>query len=183
MRRVVIGVDERGETAVVGDVDLGEPHASAPFRTVWEADGPQKVPSAGAYPETVPDLFPPPGGYRVLQYSLAPGFGIGVYPAYAGPEPDRNASIAAAIHVRAGIDAPGLHCTESVDIELVLAGKVDLEIDHGKTVTLAAGDWVVQNGTRHAWRNPYPNECLLMAVFIGAHSAQATTRRDDSSAG
>jgi len=28
---------------------------------------------------------------------------------------------------------------------------------------------VVQNGTRHAWRNPYDVPCLMVVVIVGAH--------------
>jgi len=171
MRRVVTGTNDRGKVVVTTDDQLLEPRASAPFTTIWEADGPQTVPSDGTYPQTVPNLFPPVGGYRVLQYSLAPGFGINEQPPYDGSEAERNATISKALHIRPAEDAPGVHRTESVDIELILSGKVDLEIDDA-VITLAAGDWVVQNGTRHAWRNPYSHKCQLIAIFIGAAPAE-----------
>jgi quercetin dioxygenase-like cupin family protein len=46
---------------------------------------------------------------------------------------------------------------------------VTLELDDGATVHLRPGDTVVQNGTRHAWRNE-GTETARLAVFIcGAH--------------
>lgn len=167
MRRVVIGVDQDHRTRVVEDVDLAEPRASSPFVTIWEADAPYRVPSDGLHPATTPDLFPPVGGHRTLRYSLAPGFGVTPPPEYDGPEPERNATQAGALHVRPG-DAPGVHRTNSVDVELILTGQIDLELDDGIVVTLRPGDWVVQNGTRHAWRNPYDVECQMVAFFVGA---------------
>ena len=50
-------------------------------------------------------------------------------------------------------DAPGMHTTATIDFEVVLEGEVWLELDDGEEVHLRVGDCVVQNGTRHAWRN------------------------------
>jgi len=33
---------------------------------------------------------------------------------------------------------------------------------------------VVQNGTRHAWRNPFDETATLLVVLIGATTASAT---------
>jgi hypothetical protein len=30
----------------------------------------------------------------------------------------------------------------------------------------------VQNGTRHAWRNPYDEPCVMVVVLIGANNAK-----------
>jgi hypothetical protein len=43
-----------------------------------------------------------------------------------------------------------------------------LELDDGLKVTLKQGDCVVQNGTRHRWRNRLPERCLMAFVLIGA---------------
>jgi quercetin dioxygenase-like cupin family protein len=40
-----------------------------------------------------------------------------------------------------------------VDYAVVFDGEIWLELDEGKTVHLKKGAVVVQNGTRHAWRN------------------------------
>ena len=65
-------------------------------------------------------------------------------------------------------DQPGMHTAASVDYEFVASGRVLLELDDGATVELGAGDTVVQNGTRHAWRNPF-DEPARMVVVVGAH--------------
>jgi quercetin dioxygenase-like cupin family protein len=66
-------------------------------------------------------------------------------------------------------DAPGMHTTATIDFEVVLDGEVWLELDDGVEVHLRPGDTVVQNGTRHAWRN-HGDEPARLAVFIvGAH--------------
>jgi mannose-6-phosphate isomerase-like protein (cupin superfamily) len=66
-------------------------------------------------------------------------------------------------------DHPGMHTTPTVDYEFVVSGRVVLELDDGQTRELGPGDTVVQNGTRHAWRNPFDEPCTLVAVLIGAH--------------
>ena len=42
------------------------------------------------------------------------------------------------------------------------------ELDAGNEVTLAPGDVVVQNGTRHAWRNRSTSPATMLFVLIGA---------------
>lgn len=67
-------------------------------------------------------------------------------------------------------DGSGMHTTNSVDYGIVLSGRIGLELDDGETVELKAGDVVIQNGTRHAWR---PRERTTMAfVMIGVERRQ-----------
>ena len=47
-------------------------------------------------------------------------------------------------------------------------GRCVLELDNGATRELKAGDTVVQNGTRHAWRNPYDEPCVMVVMIVGA---------------
>jgi mannose-6-phosphate isomerase-like protein (cupin superfamily) len=56
-----------------------------------------------------------------------------------------------------------------VDFEVVLSGEVILELDDGATVTLTPGDTVVQNGTRHRWRNPGAVPAVIAVFLCGAH--------------
>ena len=66
-------------------------------------------------------------------------------------------------------DAPGMHTTDTIDFEVVLDGEVSLELDDGVEVHLRPGDTVVQNGTRHAWRNHGDTTARLAVFLIGAH--------------
>ncbi|MFA3842025.1 cupin domain-containing protein [Streptomyces aureus] len=45
-----------------------------------------------------------------------------------------------------------MHFTASVDLVVVLDGEVEVILDNARTV-LKQGDFLVQNGTRHEWRN------------------------------
>jgi mannose-6-phosphate isomerase-like protein (cupin superfamily) len=64
--------------------------------------------------------------------------------------------------------SPGMHTTDSVDYGIVLEGEVWLELDDGKQVQLKAHDVIVQNGTRHAWRNKSDKPVKIAFVLIGA---------------
>ena len=64
-------------------------------------------------------------------------------------------------------DTPGMHTSDSVDYGIVIRGEMILELDDGKTVHLRQGDCVVQNGTRHRWRNPLSEPCLMAFVLVG----------------
>ena len=68
-------------------------------------------------------------------------------------------------------DHPGMHTTATVDYEFVVSGSIVLELDDGTEVELHPGDTVVQNGTRHAWRNQGSEPCQMVVVLIGAHHA------------
>jgi len=72
-------------------------------------------------------------------------------------------------------DVPGMHTTDSIDYVLVVSGEVTLELDDGKQTVLRAGDVVIQNGTRHAWRNHGTESCTIVGVAIGADRARPTS--------
>jgi mannose-6-phosphate isomerase-like protein (cupin superfamily) len=63
--------------------------------------------------------------------------------------------------------APGMHTSDTIDYGVVVRGEMTLELDDGQKVHLRKGDCVVQNGTRHRWRNPLPEPCLMAFVSIG----------------
>lgn len=58
-----------------------------------------------------------------------------------------------------------------MDVDFVLSGEVDVELDDGVEVHLKAGDVLVQNGTRHAWRNQSDQPCVLVVAVTGARRA------------
>jgi hypothetical protein len=65
-------------------------------------------------------------------------------------------------------DNPGMHTTPTIDYGIVLDGEVWLELDDGKQVHLKPHDIVVQNGTRHGWRNKSDKPVKMAFVLIGA---------------
>jgi len=71
-------------------------------------------------------------------------------------------------------DVPGMHTTDTIDYAVVVRGEMTLELDDGQTVQLRQGDCVVQNGTRHRWRNPLSEPCLMAFVSVGGKRAGKT---------
>ena len=67
--------------------------------------------------------------------------------------------------------ARGMHATDTIDYGVVVRGEMTLELDDGKIIQLRQGDCIVQNGTRHRWRNPGSEPCLMAFVSVGGKRA------------
>jgi quercetin dioxygenase-like cupin family protein len=59
----------------------------------------------------------------------------------------------------------GMHQTDTIDFDTVLAGNIDLILDDGPH-PLDAGDSVVVAGVDHAWKAG-PGGCTLSVLFLG----------------
>src|SRR4051794_28193003 len=159
VRRVVTGHTPDGKSVVVSDDDvaamlIGE-HGSA-VSVLWGRDDPGDFPDDGT-PPRMSSAFPPPGGCSFAVMELA-------------PEGDEfHEFVRDALRPWSDLDEAGMHRTATLDYDLVLAGRVGLELDDGLEVTLEAGDVVVQNGTRHRWHNRGEGVARVMAVTVGAH--------------
>jgi mannose-6-phosphate isomerase-like protein (cupin superfamily) len=176
VRRVVTGHDARGKAVFVNDEQV-DPISVAllpgvEFYRVWGSDEPAQFPNDGARP-AAGGYFPPLGGFRFGFFTLPPG-GTGVPP---GPDFEFEAALNELEIKLPGLaqymepDAPGMHTTPTMDVDLVVAGEMVLELDDGATVTLRAGDSVVQNGTRHRWRNDGPLPATVAYFICGARHA------------
>ena len=66
-------------------------------------------------------------------------------------------------------DNPGMHTTDTVDYGIVLEGEIWLELDDGREEKIERHQVVVQQGTRHAWRNKSDRCTTMMFVLIGAN--------------
>jgi quercetin dioxygenase-like cupin family protein len=73
-------------------------------------------------------------------------------------------------------NAPGMHTSDTIDYGVVVRGEMTLELDDGKIVHLRQGDCIVQNGTRHRWRNPLPEPCLMAFISVGGKRAREKGR-------
>ncbi len=172
VRRVVTGHDGNGKAVFASD-QLVDPVTVAlipggAFHLLWGADQPPTFPDDGAATPQ-PTYFPPVGGYR---------FGLFTVPPVATSAPgelDLEAALAEVADKLPGLvsymepDNPGMHTTDTIDFEYVISGEVSLELDDGNEILLRAGNTVVQNGTRHAWRNRGSEPCRLVVCLIGAH--------------
>jgi hypothetical protein len=172
VRRVVTGHDANGQAVVASDteVDGFRPAllAGSEFHKLWGADEAPRFPDDGTMPAW-DTWFPPIGGFRFGFFAVPPQGGQGTPPA------DLDAAIAEFEAGMPGLtgymepDAPGMHTSDTIDFEVILDGEVWLELDNGVEVHLKPGDTVVQNGTRHAWRNHGDKTCRLAVFLIGAH--------------
>ena len=62
-----------------------------------------------------------------------------------------------------------MHTTDSVNLGVVLAGEVVLELDDGVEKLLRTGDTIIQNGTRHRRHNGGPVPAVPAAVLVGVN--------------
>jgi quercetin dioxygenase-like cupin family protein len=60
-----------------------------------------------------------------------------------------------------------MHRTETIDYVIVITGEVEMDLDDS-TVTLRAGDVMVQRGTNHAWVNRTDKLARIAFVLIDA---------------
>lgn len=75
-------------------------------------------------------------------------------------------------------NAGHMHRTDTVDYVICIEGEIDMELDDAQTVTLRAGDVLIQRGTNHAWLNRSDKPCRLAVVLI-----DGAPKRDGSIAG
>lgn len=59
----------------------------------------------------------------------------------------------------------GMHRTNSLDYGIVISGQIELELDDGSKTLLNPGDFIIQRGTIHSWRNPSATQWCRM-IFI-----------------
>ena len=111
-------------------------------------------------------LFPPVGGFRFGLFTVPPDSSM-----------TRSLDVTAVIrelneklpglseHVEP--DHPGMHRTATIDYEFIVSGRCVLELDNGAKRELRPGDTVIQNGTRHAWRNR-TTSCVSSSLSLSA---------------
>jgi mannose-6-phosphate isomerase-like protein (cupin superfamily) len=175
VRRVVTGHDASGKSVFVSDetVKPVAPMVLPEFQAylLWGGDETPRFPDDGAMPDWR-TYFPPIGGFRFGLFTLAPNT------VAAPPTLDMDAAVADTEAKFPGLlsymdqDDPGMHTTDTIDFEVVLEGTVVLELDDGAEVTLNPGDTVVQNGTRHRWKNPGDKPARLALFICGASHAK-----------
>jgi mannose-6-phosphate isomerase-like protein (cupin superfamily) len=172
-RRVVTGRNADGKASILSD---GEPprvvrrkHIPGFTDTlVWATSAPLTTPPVVVDPtESLSHWVPGPGETLALIVTFPPDAVFA--------DPDHDAAAAREEHLAAtpGLaelfeeDAPGMHTTPTVDYGVVLQGKIVIDLDNGETTELAAGDVIVQNGVRHAWRNPTTEPATVFFVLMG----------------
>lgn len=68
------------------------------------------------------------------------------------------------------VHLPRMHRTETQDVAVVLSGELEMVLDSGEVVErLAAGDFVVQRGTMHAWVARGDEPVRVLFVLMDAY--------------
>ncbi|MBT2207054.1 MULTISPECIES: cupin domain-containing protein [Actinomadura] len=180
VRRVVTGHDSAGRARVVDDRDV-EPITSdlmpgvAAYR-LWGRDERPTFPDDGA-PRPAEAWYPPRDGSRFMINTIPPGEVV------PRPDLDMTAALDELERRMPGAMAAmepgtaGMHTTDSIDYVMVVSGEVTLDLDGGERTVLRAGDVLVQNGTRHGWRNDGTEPCTIVGIAIGADRTRPTTPR------
>jgi quercetin dioxygenase-like cupin family protein len=155
IRRVVTGHDAGGVAKVLIDGNAGNVKQIGPGASsvmMWCTDA---MPADIAIGEDVEDL-----GSRIL-----------------GTPPPQNGTRFAVNTIPPG-SRGHMHRSETLDYVIVLSGEIDMDLDDS-SVTLKAGDILIQRGTNHAWMNRGSVPARLAFVLIDAtplHLGKAIAR-------
>lgn len=161
----VFASDEQVEPITVALISGGE------FHPIWGADSPLVLPHDGSRARTA-SWFPPPDGFRFAFVTIPPDArGNSSDLDLAGAVAELQQKLPGMAETLEP-ENPGMHTTDTVDFGVILSGSVWLELDNDAERELRAGDCVVQNGTRHAWRNRSQQPCLMAVAIIGGHRTQ-----------
>lgn len=167
IRRVVTGLNDAGKPTIVHD---GEPPRSHRFThlpgmanaLIWATRQP---PAASADPTPSVERWVPEAGETIAMTVTFPPDQVFLDPAF-----DAAAAFAENLNAVPGLaerfEPDGMHTTPTVDYCVVLEGELLLDLD-GDSTLVRQGDVIVQNSTRHAWRNPSDKPATLFCVLIG----------------
>lgn len=171
VHQMVTGHDEQGRAVFLADSEAVpiEVAMIPGYKTyeLWSTSGERSVPHSGQFPG-VPNYFPAPDGavFRIIVLPPMPEDDTEVDVSETSLQEIAEKLPGFAEHLE--LDNPGMHTTDSIDFGIVIDGEVHLELDCGKERKLTQGDCVVQNGTRHAWRNRSSKPTTMAFVLLGA---------------
>ncbi len=148
-RRLVTGTDEHGRSYAV---DFGAPAVIA------RPGGPDGVIMADLWQTGGALVHADQGGDTTEPSPLEP-LGAGVSFRYvelpAGHDPGER----------------GWHTTDTIDVDVILSGRMELSLPDVDPVVLVAGDVVIQRATNHRWRPLGDEPVRMAAVMLGLGSA------------
>ena len=178
MRRVVTGHDANGKSVFVSDGEapryvINEAGGYG-IGILWATEQTASIPVPPGDPSLKPfPFFPDVGGSRFVYVEFLPE-SFEQEAARRGVDPVKaTEAFFATLPGLGGTmeeDAPGMHTSVTIDYGIVLSGQVELELDDGVTKRLGPGDCVIQNGTRHRWRNPGTEICVTVFSIVGART-------------
>ena len=159
-RRIVTGIDSKGRSyaqidgPTPGFIDYGRAASSE----IWIDMGSEPSSQEDLVSEQQ-RLIPPEGGSVCRVFTMRPEGMMEIKNSEAKKFKTDG------IMENDEINGPRWHTTATIDYGFVLKGQIELLLDDGSHI-LAAGDVVVQRATRHAWRNPGPDDCEIAFVLI-----------------
>jgi hypothetical protein len=131
------------------------------FYNLWGADSLPSFPDDGVQ-STFTEMAPAVGGLRFVKLLVEPD---DTYD-FSGSAPEA----AEGVHLSPAASSQ-VHYTPTIDLLVVLEGEVWLELDGGQEAHLKKGDFAIQNGTRHAWRNHGTQTAEVAVAVIGVPHA------------
>lgn len=170
IRRVVTGHDSTGKAVVVSDDPAPRTHdfrhvPGMSTTMVWATAPGRPAGSADPTPE-LRSQVPAAGGTCFVVVRFPPDKELTDLDPRAADAEHRMASPGIAEFFEP--DNTGMHTTSTVDYVLVLDGEIWLDLGDADMVRLGPGEVVIQNATRHAWRNLGDEPATLAVVHVGA---------------
>ena len=176
IRRIVTGHDANGNSVFVSD---GAAPRSVSFKHVpglaaallWETSAGATLTSCEDPSLSATSWVPKKGASSFMLVTFPPDsvmMSTDFDPAEAGAE---YAQLLPGLAEHFEPHNPGMHVTDTVDYMMLLEGELHLELDGGVAKKLVPFDVVVQNGTRHAWRNRSNSSATALFVLVGATRA------------
>jgi hypothetical protein len=170
IRRIVTAESKSG--VAVQASDLLETTSSGLPTNIWGFDQLPNLPLAaeqvlGEYQQK--GLFSPKGALRVVVQSLPPETG--------NQAPDLGPLLAkldlgTGHNMTPGKSGGGMHRTDSIDLVVVISGEGEMaypdEDGQLKEIHLKPGDFIVQNGNFHEWRNRSGAHFVVIIIVLGA---------------
>jgi len=177
IRRIVTGHDEQGNSVFVSDdyAPRAQSFTSIPGHAMvqlWATPAnPVRLEQERDPTLDYSSLIPPQGGTSIAMFDFPPDSvmqnpvdGVLAYEELGAALPGLIESFEP--------ENPGMHTTATIDYGIILEGEMWLELDNGQSRLVKAGDIVIQNGTRHAWRNKSERIARALFVMIGVSSPE-----------
>lgn len=138
-RRVVTGINEAGRSCVVIDDQM--PRSSPSTGLAWSTDT-MPVDNSGSE-----DVATRPFSFEMLHSGTT--FMVAEYPPGTGKD-------------------PYWHATDTIDYIVVLKGEIVIVLEKGEA-RVRAGEFIVDRGVVHAWRNDGDETAAAAIVTVPAH--------------
>ncbi len=184
VRRVVTGepTDRSSEFTHVEEV-APLINGLARIYSVWGFDAPPILPFHSHDPYADVSMFPPVAGVRVQVIVFPPpppsedahsrGQPLGVETTAGNRELRKRLDVQGFERLGDPDAPPGMHRTNTIDIGVVISGRLGVTCTDGSEEVLEVGDVYVQNGAMHSWRGlDHERDNAAAFVILGAERRQ-----------